>query len=69
MTVVKDLQGNGHAILTVKSGKGELILDNLTDDIRAWDETGYMFVKRQSQENPNIWLSLGNVVGSQMSER
>ena len=69
MTVVKDLQGNGHAILTVKSGKGELILDNLTDDIRAWDQIGYTFVKRQSQENPNIWLSLGNVVGSQMSER
>ena len=60
---------NGHAILTVKSGKGELILDNLTDDIRAWAQSGYTFVKRQSQENPNIWLSLGNVVGSQMSER
>ncbi len=58
MTIVWDLEGNGHTILTVKTDKGEFILDNLVDNIRAWDETGYAFVKRQSQENPNIWVTL-----------
>ena len=69
MTVVRDLQGNGHAILTVKTSKGDLILDNLNEDIRVWSETGYTFVKRQSQENPNLWLSLGEANGAQVSAR
>ena len=67
MTVVKDLQGNGHAILTVKTSKGELVLDNLSDDIRSPGETGYGFIKRQSQENPNVWLTLSENAGAQAS--
>ena len=59
MTIVRDLEGNGHTIVTVKTDKGELILDNMVDDIRAWDATGYKFVKRQSQSDPNIWVSVG----------
>jgi predicted transglutaminase-like cysteine proteinase len=34
------------------------VLDNLSDEIRAWDATGYRFVKRQSQEDPNVWVGL-----------
>ena len=66
MTIVRDLTGNGHTILMVKTNKGDLILDNLTDSIRPWDETGYKFLKRQAQENPNIWLSMGEIVGKKM---
>jgi predicted transglutaminase-like cysteine proteinase len=58
MTIVRDLHGEGHAILTVKTNKGEFTLDNLTDEIRPWNATGYHFLKRQSQENPNVWLSI-----------
>ncbi len=60
MTIVRDLDGEGHAILTVKTNKGEFILDNLTDAIRPWDATGYHFLKRQSQENPNVWVAIVN---------
>ena len=59
MTVVRDQNGNGHAVLTVKSDRGEYILDNQTDDILFWADTGYRFVKRQSQSDPNVWVSLG----------
>ena len=59
ITVVRDLHGDGHAILTVKTDKGEFILDNQSDDILLWSDTGYRFVKRQSQGNPNMWVSLG----------
>jgi predicted transglutaminase-like cysteine proteinase len=59
MTVVRDQNGNGHAVLTVKTDRGEYILDNQTSDILLWSETGYRFVKRQSQSDPNIWVSLG----------
>ena len=64
MTVVKDLEGEGHAILTVKTDRGEFVLDNLTDDIRPWDATGYTFIKRQAQNDPNVWLDLGGVRGA-----
>ena len=63
MTVVRDLDGEGHAILTVKTDRGEFVLDNLTDEIRPWDATGYRFVKRQSQSDPNVWLDLGGAKG------
>ena len=59
ITVVRDLHGDGHAILTVKTDKGEFILDNQRDDILLWSETGYRFVKRQSQSDPNVWVALG----------
>ncbi|MBN9218828.1 MAG: transglutaminase-like cysteine peptidase [Mesorhizobium sp.] len=58
MTVVYDLHGEGHAILTVKTDRGDFILDNLVNTIRSWDATGYYFLKRQSQQDPNIWVSI-----------
>ncbi|MGX7875219.1 transglutaminase-like cysteine peptidase [Mesorhizobium sp. ORM6] len=58
MTIVHDLNGEGHTILTVKTDKGDFVLDNLVDNIRSWDATGYYFLKRQSQQNPNIWVSI-----------
>jgi len=60
MTVVRDLNGDGHAVLTVKTNKGEFILDNERPDILLWSETGYHFVKRQSQTDPNLWIVLGD---------
>ena len=60
ITVVRDKKGEGHAVLTVKSDKGEFILDNQNEDVVAWTDTGYRFVKRQSQNDPNTWVSLGD---------
>lgn len=58
MTVVRDSQGGGHAVLTVVTDRGDFVLDNLHTRIRPWRSTGYDFVKRQSPENPNVWLTL-----------
>jgi predicted transglutaminase-like cysteine proteinase len=60
VTVVRDKKGDGHAVLTVKSDKGEFILDNQNEDVLAWTDTGYRYVKRQTQNDPNIWVSLGD---------
>lgn len=59
ITVVKDLEGEGHAILTLKTSQGEFVLDNLNDKVMAWADTGYKFIKRQSQSDPNVWQSIG----------
>ena len=58
LTVVRDRKDEGHAVLTVKTDRGEFILDNQVDEILPWYETGYRFMKRQSQGNPNVWVSL-----------
>jgi predicted transglutaminase-like cysteine proteinase len=60
ITVVRDKQGDGHAVLTVKADKGEFILDNQTEEVLLWSETEYRFVKRQSQTDPNVWIALGD---------
>jgi predicted transglutaminase-like cysteine proteinase len=60
ITVVRDERGDGHAVLTVRTDRGEFILDNQHREVRLWSETPYRFVKRQAQTNPNVWVSLGD---------
>jgi predicted transglutaminase-like cysteine proteinase len=67
MTIVRDLNDEGHAILTVKTDRGEFVLDNQTNQIRPWNATGYRYVKRQAQDDPNVWLDLGGVRGPPQS--
>jgi predicted transglutaminase-like cysteine proteinase len=58
MTVVIDELGEGHAVLTIRTDRGDYILDNKTSAILPWDQTGYVFVKRESQESTS-WVALG----------
>lgn len=60
VTVVREKTGDGHAVLTVKTDKGEFILDNQNEEILLWSETTYRYVKRQSQADANSWVSLGD---------
>ncbi|CAA2157513.1 MULTISPECIES: transglutaminase-like cysteine peptidase [Methylobacterium] len=60
MTVVIDEKGEGHAVLTLITDRGDLILDNKTNVIEAWHKTGYVFIKRESQD-ATAWVSLGGV--------
>ena len=59
MTVASDENGAGHAILTLRTDRGDFILDNRTDKILGWRDTGYLFVKMQSEQDPNIWVRIG----------
>lgn len=59
MTVVIDEDGEGHAVLMVRTDGGELILDNKRSAILSWHETGYVFVKREGQDGRS-WVSLGD---------
>lgn len=59
ITVVRDLKGEGHAVLTVRTDRGDYVLDNETDEIRPWHQTGYRFVKRQSEADPDRWVTIG----------
>jgi predicted transglutaminase-like cysteine proteinase len=64
MTVVKEANGDGHAVLTVRTNRGEYVLDNMNDAIKPWSMTPYRFVKRQSQSDPNVWVAIGEEVAA-----
>lgn len=59
MTVVIDETGGGHAILTVRTDRGDFILDNKRDAILDWRSTGYRFVKREDQARAG-WVGMEN---------
>jgi predicted transglutaminase-like cysteine proteinase len=58
ITVVRKPDGEGHSVLTVRTDKGDYILDNLTDKVKAWDATGYRYLKRQAIDNTGRWVSI-----------
>ncbi|QKC97183.1 transglutaminase-like cysteine peptidase [Mesorhizobium sp. NZP2298] len=58
MTVVRKPDGEGHAVLTVRTDKGDVILDNLTDKVRLWNQTSYRYLKRQASDNTGHWVSI-----------
>ncbi|HUH49916.1 MAG TPA: transglutaminase-like cysteine peptidase [Mycoplana sp.] len=60
ITVVRKPDGEGHAVLTVRSTEGDFILDNLENDVRHWTETPYRYLKRQASFHPGRWVSIEN---------
>jgi predicted transglutaminase-like cysteine proteinase len=58
ITVVRKKNGEGHAVLTVRSDRGDFVLDNLTDEVKTWDKTGYRYLKRQASSHTGRWVSL-----------
>ncbi len=60
ITVVRQANGDGHAVLTVRTSDGDYILDNLEPRILAWQDTDYTFLKRQSVTNSGDWVSIND---------
>jgi predicted transglutaminase-like cysteine proteinase len=60
MTVVREQNGDGHAVLMVRTDRGDLILDNQDNRILRWNETSYDFIKRQSQADAGKWVALND---------
>lgn len=58
ITVVRKQDGEGHAILTVRTDKGDFVLDNLNNAVRQWDSTGYRFLKRQASDHTGRWVTV-----------
>jgi predicted transglutaminase-like cysteine proteinase len=49
-----------HAVLIVRSDRGDLVLDSLTDTVRPWNETGYVFLTRQSIRSDLEWRRISS---------
>ena len=68
ITVVRQRNGDGHAVLTVLTDRGDLVLDNLNPRVLVWNATNYEYVKRQSEYDSGQWVGIddgsGFAVGS-----
>lgn len=60
ITVVRQPNGDGHAVLTVRTTGGDLILDNLETRVLPWENTPYTYLKRQSEKNSGVWLTIND---------
>lgn len=62
MTIVHVVaNGEGHAVLAVRTTKGDLIFDNLNNEIKTPQETGYKFIQALSLTNKQEWKKLAPV--------
>ncbi|WP_208997352.1 transglutaminase-like cysteine peptidase [Pannonibacter phragmitetus] len=60
ITVVKDINNEGHAVLTVRTDQGDLILDNQIEAVLPWYSTPYRYVKRQATTSAAAWTSISD---------
>ena len=60
ITVVRDEYGEGHAVLTVRTDRGDFILDNQSTLIKHWSEVPYTFIKRQSVYHAAKWQDIND---------
>jgi len=58
ITVVRKPDDEGHAVLTVRTDKGDYILDNLTDRVELWSDRAYRYVKRQAIRDTGYWVGI-----------
>lgn len=60
ITVVRETNGGGHAVLMARTDRGDLILDNQNGLIKLWNQTPYQYVKRQSQSHAGQWVDISD---------
>lgn len=58
MTSVVTRRGELHAVLMVRTDRGDFVLDNLSPLVKPWSATGYRFTSMQSPDNPRMWVRL-----------
>ena len=58
MTVVRQQNGEGHAVLMVRTDRGDLVLDNQDGRVLLWKDTPYQFIKRMSQTDARKWVGI-----------
>ena len=63
MTVGRDADGGGHAVLTVVTDLGDFVLDNMRDDVLPVNRTGLGYVKMQSDRNSARWVNITGKTG------
>lgn len=58
LAVATQPNGDGHAVLMVRTDRGDMILDNQEGLIKVWTDTPYTYLKRQSQAHAGQWVDI-----------
>ncbi len=58
ITVVRQPNGDGHAVLTVRTDRADYVLDNLKMEVKQWNKTEYTYLKRQSTNHSGRWTKI-----------
>jgi len=64
ITVARLPNGDGQAVLTAHTNQGDFILDDIEPKILSWEQTKYVYLKRQSPHHSGVWLTITNSLGS-----
>lgn len=51
--------GEHHLVLLVRTRSGDLVLDNLTDQIKPWSRTPYRWVRVEAPKRNGLWIAVG----------
>jgi predicted transglutaminase-like cysteine proteinase len=63
MTAVIDGDGEPHAVLMVRTDRGDFILDNKRNSILPWRRTGYVYLQREGGTGA-AWVALSGAFAS-----
>jgi predicted transglutaminase-like cysteine proteinase len=63
MTAVIDEEGAPHAVMMVRTDRGDFILDNKRNAVLPWRQTGYIYLQREVGSR-STWVSLGGAFTS-----
>ena len=58
IAVVLDRKRQPHAVLILRTGTQDLVLDNMNSRILPWQKTGYTFLRLQNPRQPSGWVSV-----------
>lgn len=58
IAIVRTPKGEGHAVLTVSTDRGDYVLDNLTDEVKNWRAAQYEWIERQDPHSVWTWTQL-----------
>ncbi|MEM9435064.1 MAG: transglutaminase-like cysteine peptidase [Pseudomonadota bacterium] len=58
IATVLDRNRQSHAVLVLRTSSGDYILDNLTNKIKKWTDTGYVFLRIQNANAPTQWSAV-----------
>lgn len=55
IATVLDRRRGSHAVLVLRTDQGDLVLDNVRNQILPWWKTGYSFIRIQNPSEPTQW--------------
>ncbi len=58
IAIVRTTEGVPHAVLLVRIGGLDYVLDNLTARVLPWNETGHRFLMLQDRHDPRAWHTI-----------